>query len=537
MAVLLEEIVKSVELWLKLIKKPEPYVDPNLDPVLLVPGVAGSILNAVHEDTGKEERVWVRILGADAKFQTDLWSFYDPSSGETVCFDPKIKIKVPDERNGLYAIDTLDPDMIIGCDSVYYFHDMIVEMTKWGFQEGKTLFGFGYDFRQSNRLPETLDLLAAKLEAVYNASGGKKINLISHSMGGLLVKCFMSLRSDIFEKYVQNWIAIAAPFQGAPGYVTSTFVSGMSFVNGWRENFFISKWSMHQLLIECPSIYELMGSPDFDWQHIPLLEVWREKLDADGNAHKMLESYSLKGSVEILTESLSTNMILHDGMDIPLPFNLEILKWANETREILKNAKLPPHVKFYNIYATGLETPHTVCYGDAENPVADLQKLRFIEPKYVYVDGDGTVPVESAMADGLDAVARIGVPGEHQRVLRDHRLFRSLKHWLKAGDPDPFYDPLNDYVILPTAFEVESHVDKGLQVAALKEEWEIISNDQNKPDELCNGKPLVSSITLSRVVGDCPSLRAEACATVIVHPQKEGKQHVELNALSISVDA
>lgn len=40
---------------------------------------------------------------------------------------------------------------VVGCDCVYYFHDMIVEMIKWGFQEGKTLFGFGYDFRQSNR--------------------------------------------------------------------------------------------------------------------------------------------------------------------------------------------------------------------------------------------------------------------------------------------------------------------------------------------------------------------------------------------------
>lgn len=40
---------------------------------------------------------------------------------------------------------------IIGRECVYYFHDMITEMIKWGFQEGKTLFGFGYDFRQSNR--------------------------------------------------------------------------------------------------------------------------------------------------------------------------------------------------------------------------------------------------------------------------------------------------------------------------------------------------------------------------------------------------
>lgn len=125
------------------------------------------------------------------------------------------------------------------------------------------------------RLKETLDRLAAKLEAVYNASGGKKINIISHSMGGLLVKCFMCLHSDVrllhiaflsikyfefffsplspsfpiccvkglclviwtfwcaiqcmfynvmpivaqvFEKYVKNWIAIAAPFQGKWSY-------------------------------------------------------------------------------------------------------------------------------------------------------------------------------------------------------------------------------------------------------------------------------------------------------------------------------
>ena len=125
------------------------------------------------------------------------------------------------------------------------------------------------------RLPETLERLAAKLELVYNASGGKKINIISHSMGGLLVKCFMSLHSDvriyipflelflfsllpfhpisfsfkfgyfflswllqfcfkvnspilmhfvlqIFEKYVKNWIAIAAPFQGKWSYTTWT---------------------------------------------------------------------------------------------------------------------------------------------------------------------------------------------------------------------------------------------------------------------------------------------------------------------------
>lgn len=77
---LLEEIAQSVEIWLKLIKKPQPYVDPNLVPVLLVPGIAGSILKAV-DDNGRGERVWVRIIGADYKFRTKLWSRFDPSTG------------------------------------------------------------------------------------------------------------------------------------------------------------------------------------------------------------------------------------------------------------------------------------------------------------------------------------------------------------------------------------------------------------------------------------------------------------------------
>jgi len=83
MAILLGEILQSVELWLKLMKKPQPeaYVNPNLDPVLLVPGVGGSILHAVSDPDGSQERVWVRFLSAEYKLKTKLWSRYDPSTG------------------------------------------------------------------------------------------------------------------------------------------------------------------------------------------------------------------------------------------------------------------------------------------------------------------------------------------------------------------------------------------------------------------------------------------------------------------------
>lgn len=139
-------------------------------------------------------------------------------------------------------------------------------------------------------------------------------------------------------------------------------------------------------------------------------------------------------------------------------------------------------------------------------------------------------------ADGLHAEARVAVPGEHRGILCEPHVFRIVKHWLKAGAPDPFYNPINDYVILPTAFEMESHHDKGLQVTSLKEEWEIVSEDQDNLDDVGSGKPFVSSISVSGG-GNKQSSTSKAHATVIFHPQNEGKQHVELNAVSVSVDA
>lgn len=38
-------------------------------------------------------------------------------TGKTVSFDPKTNVMVPQDRNGLYAIDNLDPDMV----SVFFF--------------------------------------------------------------------------------------------------------------------------------------------------------------------------------------------------------------------------------------------------------------------------------------------------------------------------------------------------------------------------------------------------------------------------------
>lgn len=105
-------------------------------------------------------------------------------------------------------------------------------------------------------------------------------------------------------------------------------------------------------------------------------------------------------------------------------------------------------------------------------------------------------------------------------------MFRILKHWLRAGDPDPYYNPVNDYVILPAAFDVGTHKDKGLQITSLKEEWEIISASGDA-DDLADKKAVVSCHADAGQQG--------TYATVIVHPKDEGKQHIQVNAVNVGV--
>ena len=110
-------------------------------------------------------------------------------------------------------------------------------------------------------------------------------------------------------------------------------------------------------LIECPSIYELMACPNFQWKNPPRLEIWREKHDVDGNSFIMLEPYTPKEGISIIEESLLSNTV---SVNLNIKFNHIIVFSLHSNVFLCKNcltslpARLTMQVAVCLFHSTGI---------------------------------------------------------------------------------------------------------------------------------------------------------------------------------------
>jgi len=64
---------------------------------------------------------------------------------------------------------------------------------------------------------------------------------------------------------------------------------------------------MHQLLVECPSIYEMLPNLNFNLKEKPTIHVWRKNPEKDGAVE--LVQYEASDCVYLFEEALRSNEV------------------------------------------------------------------------------------------------------------------------------------------------------------------------------------------------------------------------------------
>ena len=331
--------------------------DPVLgnDPVIIVPGINGTRL------LEGDEEVWPRQLSLLlSPFDTYLNSLKLLVTGEV---DPAHNIAVGDIIRDVPGSDI--------------FQGLITELIKNGYQEGVDLFVLPYDWRLSNTV--NAPLLKARIDEALRKSGKEKVDIVAHSMGGVLAKEYIA---TFGKGSVDQLIFVGTPHLGAPkAYKALMYGDDMGITKFGIS--LLSQQRIKSISQNMSSMFELLPSQQYVAQH---------------------GSY-VKDEVG--------DYVASDRTD----------RWLNydETKDFMarqgRNTALFPvaedvHMRTDNIDLSDIRTTNIVGCGTGALSSISMTRGWSFKPLGIplvndidigYAIGDGTVPVASAKLDTSDS--------------------------------------------------------------------------------------------------------------------------------------
>jgi len=198
----------------------------NMHPVILMPGLMGSVLHATANipssvelpdycpRTFNDQLIWIDVkqflhykclsyyFRSDYNPKTDKW---EDAKG--------VEITIP-KWGSLYAIDGLAPGSLVN-PFISYYHPMIQKLKGLGYVDGESLFGAAFDWKEipSDKL---ISDMKALVEKAYEKNNQTKVVLISHSLGGPYGYYFLMKQSKVWiQKYIHMYVPLAPAWMGA----------------------------------------------------------------------------------------------------------------------------------------------------------------------------------------------------------------------------------------------------------------------------------------------------------------------------------
>lgn len=341
-----------------------------LSPVILVPGLAGSRLQA-HVEASKPK---VNIICSRQAGWQDVWlslrSFlpvaidcwidnvrmeYDPESGFTR-EAPGVKSRVAHfgSVESVRHLDLKSPSL------TQYFHSIIERYERLGYQPDRNLFAAPYDFRlapqqlkksffqplkkliefaHSNERLEPLEPAGANGEPAASRLArptvGKKVTLVCHSMGCTHLLIFLRRQQAAWrQKRIRKLIALASPWGGTVKALKALLVGeqfGLPLVSETKMRRLARTFPGVAYMVAQPEVFErpnrneldfggqvLVQTPERDFRVNDLAEL----LEAAGAARQWSWFQKTASLIKPLEPLADLSVDCLHGMNIPTPESL-----------------------------------------------------------------------------------------------------------------------------------------------------------------------------------------------------------------------
>ena len=318
-----------------------------LDPVIIIPGITGTYL---YQNRDPFDEVWINLL----------------------------KLALPGEDRYLNELmldingrEYQDRPMVVGdiirsAAGVEVYSGLIEDMLDNGYAEGENLFVFPYDWRFSNE--HSAQLLDEKIKQVLTQTGSDNVDIVAHSMGGLVSKQYLFTEgSDVVDQVV----FVGTPHLGAP----KTF-KALMYGDDMGYKFFLlglSRSRMRHISQNMPAVFELLPSQTY------FNKVGGYVVDGTDSSNEVLMSYA----------EVQDYMISEGRNELMFPF-------AEKLHENIDDLDLS-EVDVHNFVGCGEKTIGQIVLRKKLSWVG-LGLLEVDDYDIRYTNSDGTVPIYSAEA-------------------------------------------------------------------------------------------------------------------------------------------
>jgi pimeloyl-ACP methyl ester carboxylesterase len=210
------------------------------EPVLIVPGIAGTILQKASDAT----EVWPNV---DAMLVSPSDSYLD-----ALALNSAGGAQSTVQAGGILKTATLTAGGVTLFSDDFY-GNLINTFKDDGYVEGQNLFTVPYDWRLDITVSDAA--LAAKIAQAVAASATGKIMIVAHSMGGLLVKKYLAGLAN--PSFLDKVVLVGVPELGAPyAYKILNYGDNLNIPIANQNE-------IEKIAQNMPAIYELLPSQKY----------------------------------------------------------------------------------------------------------------------------------------------------------------------------------------------------------------------------------------------------------------------------------